>query len=137
MLYHKKSGGFRLVYLPLDAIVDTLSRKAIDVFFHDGINAFGEKREHCRLRFTDSAENIVPPAIQIKVCLDRKGLYLLRTFFFVHSKYDLLNLNFINSNYISFDYSFNCANNLQPSIYAGITCYFDKLSIIKSHFCLS
>ena len=72
----KKGGGFRIVCLPLDATVDTLSKKAIDLFFPDGTNAFGEKREHCSLRFTDSAENIVPPATQIKVYLEKKGLYL-------------------------------------------------------------
>ena len=121
MLYHKKGGGFRFIYLSLDPIVDTLSRKAIDVFFPDGTNASGEKRQHCSLRFTNSAENTVPPDTQIKVCLDRKDLYLLRTYLLVHSKCDLLNLDFINSDYISLDYSLNCANNLQPSIFAGIT----------------
>ena len=40
------------------------------MFFPDGTNAFGEKREHCSLRFMDSAENIAPPATQIKVYLD-------------------------------------------------------------------
>ena len=117
----KKGGGFRFVYLPLDATVDTLSKKAIDVFFPEGTNAFGEKREHCSLRFTDSAENIVPPATQIKVYLEEKGLYLSRTYFVVHSKCDLLDLDFINSDDISFDYSPNFGNNLQPSIYADMT----------------
>ena len=59
----KKGGGFRFVYLPLNVTVDILSKKAINVFFPDGTNAFGEKREHCSLRFTDSAENIVPPGL--------------------------------------------------------------------------
>ena len=99
----------------------SLSKKAIDVFFPEGTNAFGEKREHCSLRFTDSAENIVPPATQIKVYLEEKGLYLSRTYFVVHSKCDLLDLDFINSDDISFDYSPNFGNNLQPSIYADMT----------------
>ena len=117
----KKDGGFRFVYLPLDATVDTLSKKAIDLLFPDGTNAFGEKQEHCSLRFTDSAENIVPPATQIKVYLEKKGLYLSRTYFVVHSKCDLLDLDLINSDDISFDYSPNFANNLKPSIYADMT----------------
>ena len=41
----------------------------MDVFFPDGTNEFGEKREQCSLRFTDSAENIVPPAKQINAHL--------------------------------------------------------------------
>ena len=117
----KKGDGFRFVYLPLDATVDTLSKKAIDLFFLDGTNAFGDKREHCSLRFTDSVENIVPPATQIKIYLEKKGLYLSPTYFVVHSKCDLLDLDFINSDDISFDYSSNFANNLQPSIYADMT----------------
>ena len=117
----KKGGGFRLVYLPLDATVDTLSKKAIDLFFLDDTNAFGEKREHSSLRFTDSVENIVPPATEIKVYLEKKGLYLSRTYSVVHSKCDLLDLDFINSDDISFDYSSNFANNLQLSIYADMT----------------
>ena len=39
------------MYLPLNAAVDTLSKKAIDVVFPEGTNAFGEKEEHCNLRF--------------------------------------------------------------------------------------
>ena len=116
----KKRGGLHFVYLPLDATVDTLSKKAIDVFFPDGTNAFGEKREHCSLMFMDSAESIVPPATQIKVYLEKKGLYLSQTYFVVHSKCDLLGLDFTNSDDISFDYSPNFANNLQPSIYADM-----------------
>ena len=104
MLYRKEKGcGFHFVYLPLDATVDTLSKKAIDVFSPDGTNAFGEKREHCSLRFTDSAENLVPQTTQIKNYLD------------------LLDLDFINSDDISFDYSPNFANNLESSIYADVT----------------
>ena len=122
MLYRKEKGcGFHFVYLPLDATVDTLSKKAIDVFSPDGTNAFGEKREHCSLRFTDSAENLVPPTTHIKNYLDRKGLYLSRTYFVVYSKYDLLDLDFINSDDISFDYSPNFANKLESSIYADMT----------------
>ena len=72
MLHQKKKGcGFHFVYLPLDATVDTLSKKAIDVFSPDGPNAFGEKRDYCSLRFTDSAENLVPPTTQIKDYLDK------------------------------------------------------------------
>ena len=62
----------------------------------DGANAFGEKREQCSLRVTDSAENIVPPATQIKVYLEGKVLHLSRTYFGVHPKCDLLDLDFIN-----------------------------------------
>ena len=116
----KKGGGFRFVYLPLDATVDTLSKKAIDLFFPDG-TTFGEKREHCSLRFTDSTENVAPPATQIKVYLEKKNLHLSRTYFVAHSKCDLLDLDFINSDDISFDYNPNFANNLQSSIYADMT----------------
>ena len=117
----QKRWPISLVYLPLNATVDTLSKKAIDVFFLEGTNTFGEKREHCSLRFTDSAENIVPPATRIKVYLERKDLYLSQTCFVVYSKYDLLALDFINSDDISFDYSPNFGKNLQPSIYADMT----------------
>ena len=72
-------------------------------FFPEGTNTFGEEREHYSLRFTDSAENTVPPATQIKVYLERKGLYLSRTYFVLHSKCDLLDLDFVNSDIISFD----------------------------------
>ena len=107
--------------MSLDATVDILSKKAIDVFFPDGTNAFGEKREQCSLRVTDSAENIVPPATQITVYLERKGLYLSQTYFVVHYKRDILDLDFINSDDISFDYIPNFAKDLKPSIYADIT----------------
>ena len=123
----KKGGGFCFVYLPLDATVDTLSKKAIDLFFPDGTNAFGKKREHCSLRFTDAAENIVLPATQIKVYLEKKGLYLSRTYFVANSKCDLLDLDFINSDDILFDYSPNFANNLQRSIYADMTSSSPKV----------
>ena len=91
------------------------------MFFPDGTNAFGEKREQCSLRVTDSAENIVPPATQITVYLERKGLYLSQTYFVVHYKRDILDLDFINSDDISFDYIPNFAKDLKPSIYADIT----------------
>ena len=136
----KKGVGFHFVYLPLDATVDTLSKKVTDVFFPDGTNAFGENREHCSLSFTDSAENIVSPATQIKVYLARKGLYLSQTYFVVHSKCDLLDLDFTNSDDILFDYSPNFANNLQPLIYADMTSpqvISTNLTSSKSQFCLS
>ena len=41
MLCHKKKVVDFAVYLPLDATVDTLSKKAIDLFFPDGTNEFG------------------------------------------------------------------------------------------------
>ena len=44
-------------------------------------------------------------------------MYLSRTYFVVHSKCDLLDLHFINSDNISFDYS----PNLQSSIYTDMT----------------
>ena len=74
ILYHKKGDGFCFVYLPSNATVDTLSRAEIDVFFPDGANACGEKHDHCSLRLTGSAENIVPPAAPIKVYLEKKIL---------------------------------------------------------------
>ena len=61
----------------------------MDVFFPDGTNEFGEKREQCSLRFTDSAENIVPASKQINAHLQRKGLYLSWTYFVIHYKCDL------------------------------------------------
>ena len=74
------------------------------MLFPDGINAFGEKCEHCSLSFANSAKNIVPPATQIKVYLERKGSHLSRSYFAVHSKCVLLDLDFINSDDISIDY---------------------------------
>ena len=91
------------------------------MLFPDDINAFGEKREHCSLRFTGSAKNIVPPATQIKVYLWRKDLHVSRPYFVVHTNCVLLDLDFINSDDISIDYSPNFAKNLQPSIYAYMT----------------
>ena len=108
-LCHKKGGHFCFAYLPLNATVDTLSKKAIDVFFPEGTNLSGEMREHCSLRFTDSAENVVSPATQIKVYLEWKVLYLSRTYFVVYSKCDLLDLGFINSDDTSFDCNPNFA----------------------------
>ena len=64
-----EGGGFQFLYLPLDDAVDTLSKKAMDVFSPDGTNEFGEKREQWSLRFTDSAENVVPPSKQINAYL--------------------------------------------------------------------
>ena len=84
-LCHKKGGQFCFAYLPLNATVDTLSKKAIDVFFPEGTNASGEMREHCSLRFTDSAENIVSPATQIKVCLEKSCIYHEHTLLFTLS----------------------------------------------------
>ena len=49
-----------------------------------------------------------------------KDLYLSQTYFVAHSKCDLLDLDFIDSDDISFDYSPNFANNLQPTIYADM-----------------
>ena len=115
MLYQKKEGWW--ISLCLTAIrcdCRYFVKKSKICVFPDGTNAFGKKREHCSLRFVDSAKNIVLPATQIKVYLERKGLYLSRAYFVVHSKCDLLDLDFINSNDISFDYSSNFANNLQP-----------------------
>ena len=47
----KRGGGFRFAYLQLDVTVDTLSKKALDVFFPDGTNTFGKKPEHFSLKF--------------------------------------------------------------------------------------
>ena len=105
------------------------------MFFPDGTNVFGEKREHGSLRFTGSAENIVPPDAPIKgLSREKKCLHLSQIYLVVHSKCNFLDLDFILSDDISFDYSHNFGNNLQPLITKS---YFNKPNLIKSQFCLS
>ena len=86
----------------------------IDVFFPDGTNACGEKHEHCSLRLTGSAKNIVPPAAPIKIYLEKKYLYLSRMYLIVHCKCNFLDLDFINSDDVSFDYSSGLVTTYNP-----------------------
>ena len=94
----KKGGGFRFIHLALEATIEDLKKKAIEVFFPDSMNHFGEKADECTLTFTDAGDNIVTTEISIKDYLHKKGLYLSRTYFVMHSRYrGLLDLNLLNS----------------------------------------
>ena len=94
----KKGGGFRFIHLALEATIEDLKKKAIEVFFPDSMNHFGEKADECTLTFTDAGDNIVTTEISIKDYLHKKGLYLSRTYFVMHSRYrGLLDLDLLNS----------------------------------------
>ena len=54
-----------------------------------------EKLSECNIKFTDSADNFVPPKITLRSYLEEKGQYLSRTYFVVHSRCDIF--DFINS----------------------------------------
>ena len=50
----KKGGGLRFIHLALEATIEELKKKAIEVFFPDSVNHFGEKADECILTFTDA-----------------------------------------------------------------------------------
>ena len=54
-----------------------------------------EKLSECNIRFTDSADNFLPPKTTLRIYLEEKGQYLSRTYFVVHSRCDIF--DFINS----------------------------------------
>ena len=87
--------GFRYIYLPLDATIEVLQAKAVNIFFPEGTNSFMEKLSECNIRFTDSADNFLPPKTTLRNYLEEKGQYLSRTYFVVHSRCDIF--DFINS----------------------------------------
>ena len=91
----RKGGSFRYIYLPLDATIEVLQAKAINIFFPEVTNSFMEKLSECNIRFTDSADNFLPPKTTLRSYLEEKGQYLSRTYFFVHSRCDIF--DFINS----------------------------------------
>ena len=91
----RKGGGFRYVYLPLDATIEVLQAKAVNIFFPEGTNSFMEKLSECNIRFTDSADNFLPPKTTLRSYLEENGQYLSRTYFVVHSRCDIF--DFINS----------------------------------------
>ena len=41
----KKGGGFRFIHLAFEATVESLKKKAIEVFFPDNMNHFHEKAD--------------------------------------------------------------------------------------------
>ena len=90
-----KGGGFRYIYLPLYATIEVLQAKAVNIFFPEGTNSFMEKLSECNIKFTDLADNFVPPKITLRSYLEEKGQYLSRTYFAVHSRCDIF--DFINS----------------------------------------
>ena len=91
----RKGGGFRYMYLPLDATIEVLQAKAVNIFFPEGTNSFMEKLSECNIKFTDSADNFVPPKITLRRYLEEKGQYQSRTYFVVPSRCDIF--DFINS----------------------------------------
>ena len=92
----RKGGGFRYVYLPLDATIEVLQAKAVNIFFPEGTNSFMEKLSECNIRFTDSADNFSPPKTTLRSNLEEKGQYMSRTYFVVHSRCDIYIFGFIN-----------------------------------------
>ena len=98
LVLQKKGGGFRFIHLALEATVEDLKKRAIEVFFPDSVNHFGEKADECILTFTDVGDNLVTAEMTIKDCLHKKALYLSRTYFVMHSRYrGLLDLGLLNS----------------------------------------
>ena len=87
----KKGCGFKFIHLALEAIVEDLKKKAIELFFPYSVNYFGNK-------FTDTGYNIVPVKMSTKDYQHKKGLYLSRTYFVMYSRYRrLLDLDLLNS----------------------------------------
>ena len=68
----KKGGGFRYIYLPLDATIEVLQAKTVNIFFPEGTNSVMEKLPECNIRFTDSADNFLPPKTTLKIYLEEK-----------------------------------------------------------------
>ena len=98
LVSQKKSGRFRFIHLALKATIEDLKKKAIEVLFSDSVKRFGEKADECILTFTHAGDNIVTTEISIKDHLHKKGLYLSRTYFVMHSRYrGLLDLDLLNS----------------------------------------
>ena len=91
ILPKRKSGGFRYIYLPLDATIEVIQAKAVNIFFPEGTNSFMEKLSECNIRFTDSADNFLPPKTTLRSYLEEKGHTLL----YIHSRCDIF--DFTNS----------------------------------------
>ena len=51
ILPKRKDGGFRYIYLPLDATIEVLQAKAVNIFFPGGTNFFMEKLSECTFMF--------------------------------------------------------------------------------------
>ena len=73
ILPKRKSGSFRYIYLPLDATIEVIQAKAVNIFFPEGTNSFMEKLSECNIRFTDSADNFLPPKTTLRSYLEEKG----------------------------------------------------------------
>ena len=90
----RKDGGFRYIYLPIDATIEVVQAKAVNIFFPEGTNSSIEKLSEWNIRFTDSADNFLPPKTTLRSYLKEKGQYMSRTYFVVHSRCDIF--DFIN-----------------------------------------
>ena len=94
----KKGGGFRFIHLAFEATVESLKKKAIEVFFSWQHEPFSWEGWWMIQTFTDARGNIVTAEISIKDYLHKKGLYLSRTYFAMHSRNGvLLDLVLLNS----------------------------------------
>ena len=56
----RKGGGFRYIYIPLDATIEVLQAKAENIFFPEGTNSFVEKLSECNIRFASRNESLTP-----------------------------------------------------------------------------
>jgi len=78
----KDGGGSRFITLdvPNPTFQDLLNR-SFDVYFIDGENFYGERKENVNVKMLDITERAVVPHVKVFDYLQKRGLYPSKTFF--------------------------------------------------------
>ena len=85
---HKFGGGYRFSMMEENIKVEKLKEQACNLFFPNGRNSYGELLESCQMMLTDAGDTEINDNMILKEYLDRRGIYVSRTYFVLKTKYE-------------------------------------------------
>ncbi|XP_057293155.1 uncharacterized protein LOC130621818 [Hydractinia symbiolongicarpus] len=83
----KHGGGHRFVVVNDFDTVESIKEKAINHYFPEGTNFFGESRNDCEITIRDASGVAIDESLTLKDCLKNRGVYISKFYFVLHTKY--------------------------------------------------
>ena len=100
----KNGGGHRFLLGSEEDTIASIKQKAIELYFPNGKNKYGEEAQNCTINIQDASGVLVNEDKLLSTFLKERGVYTSKFYFVLHSYFEIFNSDLLEHDVCSICY---------------------------------
>ena len=100
----KNGGGHRFLLCSEEDTIASIKQKAIELYFPNGKNKYGEEAQNCTINIQDASGVLVNEDKLLSTFLKERGVYTSKFYFVLHSYFEIFNSDLLEHDVCSICY---------------------------------